>query len=207
MEGFWLGADPGGKENFGLAFLYDAVDDAALMTVSSVDEAVAETAKRGEPRGLGIDGPLWWSSRRGGGRKVDQSLRDKYRNKCGDLSGTVQSANSLKGAALVGSAMLVYRLREEFPDLRVTESHPKALLRVGFESLLGSVANNWANEHERDALLAAICTREGFEKRWRTDLAVDRWPEEENPLSLGFRLGPAHYFWPEPLCCARERAQ
>ena len=195
MSGFWVGADPGGKSHFGLALLDDASDSATLMTVSSVDQAVDTIAKKGKPRGMGIDAPLWWSTRSGGGRKVDEDLRRKYKIP----PGTVQSANSLRGSVLIGGVMLVHRVRERFPDTGVTESHPKALLKAGFECLLTNIRYRANNEHERDALLAAICAREGFEQRWTSDLAVDRWPEEQNPLSLCSWLGPMHYYWPEEL--------
>ena len=140
---------------------------------------------------------MWWSTRQGGGRKVDQKLRDKYKIH----PGTVQSANSLAGAVLVGGAMLAYRVRERFPDTGITEAHSKALLKAGFQYLLKCFKYDQANSnlHERDALLAAICAREGLEKRWSTDLAKDRWPEEQDPLSPCFWLSPVHYFWPESV--------
>ena len=97
--------------------------------------------------------------------------------------------------------MLVSRLRESFPDLKTTESHPKALLKAGFESVLENLGRNWNNDHERDALISAICAKQGFENRWATDLAEDRWCEEEDPLSPCFRLGPVHYYWPNSLQC------
>ena len=135
MGGFWVGADPGGAGNFGLAFLDDESNrPPTLVTVSSVDQAMEQIVEKDNPLGIGIDAPLWWSSREGGGRLVDESLRDRYKIH----SGTIQSANSLRGSALVGGAMLVHRLRERFSDLKVTESHPKALLKAGFDSLLTS---------------------------------------------------------------------
>ena len=178
-----------------LALLDNASDSATLTTVSSVGEAVATIAEAGKPRGMGIDAPLWWSTRSGGGRKVDEGLRRKYKIP----SGTVQSANSLRGSVLVGGVMLVHRVREQFPDTGVTESHPKALLKAGFECLLTNIRYDAKNEHERDALLAAICARQGFGQRWQSDLAMDRWPEEQDPLSPCFWLGPVHYYWPEEL--------
>ena len=87
MGGYWVGADPGGIGNFGLAF----VDSSGLLrcsTVSSVDEAANRIVATGEPLGIGIDAPMWWSAGRGGGRKVDAKLRRRY----GISSGTVQSA-------------------------------------------------------------------------------------------------------------------
>ena len=117
MSRFWVGADPGGKNNFGLAFLDAARKSLDCATVSSVNDAVEQIVRKGVPLGLGIDAPMWWSSREGAGRKADDRIRTRYRI----LSGTVQSANSLKGAALVGGMMLALRIREKFPDTRITK--------------------------------------------------------------------------------------
>ncbi len=195
MSRFWVGADPGGKDSFGLAFL-DVAGALCCTSVSSVDEAAESIIAKGKPLGLGIDAPMWWSTRRGGGREADEKIRKGYNIP----SGTVQSANSLRGAALVGGAMLAFRVRQEFPGTRITESHPKALLQAlkldglafakRFEVDIG-----WNNEHERDASVAAVCAREGFEGRWRTDLALQRHNSEQDPRS--YWLAPMYYFWPE----------
>ena len=95
--------------------------------------------------------------------------------------------------------MFVSRLREKFPNVPVTEAHPKAVAIAlgGWDgttiSKLGSIAA--AGEHERDAILAAIAAREGFEKRWPGDLATMRRPREQDPSNHW--LGPVNYFWPE----------
>ena len=194
---FWVGADPGGVNGFGMAFL-DTCGGVECLTVSSVDEAVFRIASRGKPLGLGIDAPMWWSSRQGAGRKADERLRKKY----GIRFGTVQSATSLRGAVLVGGAMLAFRIGEKFPGTRITESHPKALLHAprsdgpDFAAKSG-ICISWRNEHERDALGAAVCEREGFEKRWTTDLAAQRYDSEQDPGS--YWLAPMTYFWPERL--------
>ena len=91
MARYWVGADPGGTRSFGLAFVDDCGQLCACQTVSSVDDAVAAVTSRGKPLGLGIDAPMWWSGKRGGGRRVDQELRDRYRIS----GGTVQSGNAL----------------------------------------------------------------------------------------------------------------
>ncbi len=195
--GFWVGADPGGVNGFGLAFL-DTSGGVECLTVSSVDEAVQRIAGRGKPLGLGIDAPMWWSSRLGAGRMADERLRKKYSIR----SGTVQAVNSLRGAALVGGAMLAFRVREKFPGTRITESHPKALLWAlrldgpGFAARF-RICISWRNEHERDALVAAVCAREGFEERWTADLARDRHAAEQDPQA--YWLAPMRYFWPERL--------
>ena len=118
MRWFWVGADPGGKGAFGLAFV-DVSGSLRCETVSSVDEAAKAITTVGKPLGLGIDAPMWWSAGEGGGRRADARLRKRY----GIPSRILQSGSALRGAAL-----LVSRLREAFPGLRITESHPKALL-------------------------------------------------------------------------------
>ena len=195
--GCWVGADPGGKDSFGVALL-DASGGLELATVSSVDEAVDRIVSRGEPLGLGIDAPMWWSSDGGGRRKADERIRKRY----GIHPGTVQSVNSLRGAALVGSAMLAFRIRQRFPGARITEAHPKALLKAleldehAFAERFG-ISTGWCNEHERDGAIAAVCAREGFEGRWPADLTEQRHRPELDPQS--YCLAPMRYFWPEPV--------
>ena len=197
MGAFWVGADPGGIGNFGLAFM-DVSGQLRCFTVSSVDEAVKRIVATGEPLGMGIDAPMWWSASRGGGRRVDGRLRKRY----GIPSGTVQSLNSLRGAALVGGALLASRVRQEFPSTGITESHPKALLRAleldeaSFAARF-EIPTAWRNEHERDAAISAVCAREGFERRWLTNLADQRDGREQNPQ--GYWLKPVFYFWPEAV--------
>lgn len=194
---FWVGADPGGSNTFGLAFL-DASGRLRCDTVSCVDEAARRILREGKPRGMGIDAPMWWSSGKGGGRKADERIRRGY----GISSGTVQSVNSLQGAALVAGAMLAFRIRQAYPRTAITESHPKALLKAlgidgpGFASRFGIVAT-WNNDHERDAAIAAVCAREGFSGYWATDLAAERHGSEQDPESHW--LGPIHYYWPESV--------
>lgn len=190
-EAVWIGADPGGKNAFGLAFLHPS---GSLRTacVSCADEAVALIDHR--PLGAGVDAPLWWSSGRSGDRLADQWIRRTY----GIQAGTVQAGNSLRGAALVQGVMFVSRLREKFPDTPVTEAHPKATaIALGgwtapAVSGLGAVGH--LGEHERDAVFAAIAAREGFEGRWPRNLATSRHPSEQDPGCSW--LGRIDYFWP-----------
>jgi hypothetical protein len=134
-------------------------------------------------------------------RKADCFLRKRYRIP----AGTVQTANSLRGAVLVQGVTLAIRLRERFRSLPITEAHPKALLRAL------NLPNSWlklaerfglegdspepATEHERDALLAAIAAREGFLKRWPRNLASDRFPPEQDPANV--LASPIVYWWPD----------
>ena len=76
MRRFWVGAGPGGKGRFGLAFV-DISGAVRCETVSSVDEAARAVTATGKPLGLGIDAPMWWSASEGGGRTADARLRKR----------------------------------------------------------------------------------------------------------------------------------
>ncbi len=110
--------------------------------------------------------------------------------------------------------MLAYKIREEFPDTKITEAHPKVVLHArtleldlsgDHESMFRCFAErfcisaNGRNEHERDAAICAVSAREGFSGCWTTDLAEQRHSLEQDPFS--YCLGPVHYYWPEPLGC------
>jgi predicted nuclease with RNAse H fold len=194
----WVGADPGGKGNFGVAIL-TADDRVHTVSVDCADEAFAFVCEHTHhpPAGVGVDAPLWWSSGRSGDRHADRWLRHRY----GLSGGEVQAANSLRGAALVQGAMFVHLLREAFPEVAVTESHPKALLKAVagnswkvFSARFG-VTFTAPNEHARDAVVAAVAAREAFEGRWTHDLGDARVPGEQDPMNCW--LAPVHYFWPE----------
>jgi predicted nuclease with RNAse H fold len=198
--GVWVGADPGGEYNFGVAIILPD-GSARTLCVNCADEAVEavnEWLDGASPAGIGVDAPLWWSSGRSGGRLVDQSLRDAY----GLSGGQVQAPNSLRGAALVQGAMFVLRIRERFPKVGVTETHPKALLvaldmteeAVFWDHFSVEWFSSQRPEHERDALISAVAAREGFEGRWSRDLSKRRNPSEQDPSESW--LGPVHYFWP-----------
>jgi predicted nuclease with RNAse H fold len=194
-----MGVDPGDEGNFGLAIL-KSDDTCYTCTVDYVDAAV--DAIRGHvhslPAGIGVDAPLWWSSGRSGLRKADQWIRDKY----GLHPRHVQAVNSLWGSVLAQGMMFVARMREVFPDVKVTETHPKAVLaalgedpwRAHFNAIPTSLTLDGKPDHERDAVISAIAAREGFEGRWTKDLVDDRYPSEQNPSAHW--LAPIHYFWP-----------
>ena len=198
----WVGADPGGEGNFGIAIL-NMRGDLKCFTISSVDEANERLQDSGEILGIGIDAPMWWSSRRKAARIADQNIRLAF----GISHKTVQWANSLRGAAIVGGAMLAYRLRELDRNVKITESHPKAILLAleingsGFAKKF-EIPESWDNEHERDATIAAVCAREGFQGRWQTDLALQRHKTEQDTQS--YWLAPMHYFWPKPIPCREQ---
>lgn len=188
---YWIGADPGGRGQFGLAFLFSDGNSKTHL-VDCGDDAVKLIERR--PAGAGVDAPLWWSSGRSADREADKWIRRTH----GIAAGTVQTANSLRGAALVQGQMFVQRLREKFPHVPVTETHPKAMAIAlgGWNSpcVLAYGLGETSSEHERDAVLSAVAAREGFSGRWDRDLTEFRSLSEQDPKT--FWLGPIHYFWP-----------
>lgn len=189
----WYGTDPGGINAFGVAALEE---DGFFETwlCSSVDESLTKIA---EPKGVGIDCPLWWSSETGGGRFADRWLRKTYRI----APGTVQSANSLKGAVLTQGLTLAILLRRSYPDVPITESHPKALILALRLTNWGSIRDEFGlrgsepkTMHERDALIGAVAAREGSLGRWKLDLALHRGSRELGLEPAWF--GAINYWWP-----------
>jgi len=87
-----------------------------------------------------------------------------------------------------------------FPDVPITEVHPKALLlafRLDWPAFCARFSINGSdpeNEHRRDAVIAAVAAREGFEGHWLVDLSTSRTESEQDPRV--YWLAPMHYFWP-----------
>ena len=97
--------------------------------------------------------------------------------------------------------MFIQRVREHFGEVKVTESHPKAVLRalaIDGDRFLErySVEADVTSEHQRDAVISAVAAREGFTGRWPQDLSQHRHPSEQDPSR--FWLAPVHYYWLEP---------
>lgn len=170
-----LGLDPGGENSFGWCVSENTehlpVSILRCGVASHAQEAVdAALRPHGADRivGAGIDAPMFWTP--GGDRKVDKLLRQNIRRRGGPTS-TVMSVNSLQGACLVQGVLAAHLIQKRFPDARVTEAHPKALLwllglanagrppiDVSSSALSRFLVfgNSTISEHERDAALGAV---------------------------------------------------
>ena len=209
----WIaGFDPGGIASFGwclaesgprqhLQIRDSGVADHASLAVKRVLDALPTGATL---VATGIDSPLYWSL--GGDRSSDLAVRRRIRDLGAPVpGGTVQSPNSLRGACLVQGPLAALALRRAIPEIRITESHPKALLwllalatRECAESSiciadLGEYISDGsasASDHERDAALgalAALAMIQGWDG-WH-DLAAG----EGDPF---FPVGPVEYWMP-----------
>ena len=126
MTGTVFGYDPGGNGKHGLARA--TVRDGSILNVTTetlhhVEDVVTSILNIETPLGLGIDTLTCWSTGPSGWRPADHWLRRHYR----DVQNSVVAPNSLYGAmSLSGMASLV-AVRQAFPDIFVTETHPKVL--------------------------------------------------------------------------------
>lgn len=197
-----LGFDPGGAKGFGCCVLRPASFSSA--TVSTIADALKWAIIQcgdEEPTIAGIDTLLHWSDGHSGWRRADQYLKQTYP---GAFS-SVMSPNSLFGAMAIGGVGLAIRLREQWPRLLLTETHPKVLFHALHGSNYSKSRIAWAldwfidktalstgiikNEHELDALISAWAAREGMANNWN-DLC------EPRTADMIFPAGSVSYFWP-----------
>jgi hypothetical protein len=173
----FAGLDPGGDGRFGWCIVAGREPPLDLVragcaadagaAVRSIFDALGPSAQL---QGAGIDSPLFWTP--SGSRRADSIVREAIK-KAGarNAGGMVQHVNSLRGACLTQGVVAAYLLRRQFSALRITESHPKALLWLlniaSGERLAASVTMmhltelvtcgvERISEHERDALLGAV---------------------------------------------------
>ena len=175
---WYVGFDPGGEGQFGWCVVQasDGIPPLRVQDSGEADHAAAAVSaalRDIDPThiaGIGIDSPLFWSSK--GDRQVDKIVRSAIRQRgAPNVGGTVQNVNSLRGACLVQGIWAARLVRDAAPSVPITESHPKALLwlirvasgknRVAsiemrdLDSFLTCQARDYS-DHERDAALGAL---------------------------------------------------
>jgi hypothetical protein len=203
----YLGFDPGRAGAFGWCIAKG--NEMLPLTVISrgiVNNAqqaleVAQSIKE-EISGVGIDSPLFW--RPDGDRIVDSEIRQRLIG-LHVHGGTVNHVNSMRGACLIQGMMTAMLIREEYPKIRITESHPKAMLWLlqiandgnPVEKVTLAMLNNYfvgenlnaASDHERDASLAALSA-------WAMENHPEDWDNlyirENNAISP---LNPPPEYW------------
>ena len=205
----WFGVAPGGSRNgkalFGVAWLRKN----GSFETSATDcghSALRWIQKRSVvPSAIGIDCPLWWSSSKSGQRQVDLVLRKKYRDQ--DISQSVQASNNLPGAVLVQAFMLASEARKRWKDIKITETHPRALLKAmdlnkePWSAIAGKFDLDGPEPEtaeQFDALLSAAIARNGYKHAWTTDLTdLPRGDTEMDPQHSFF--GKVNYYWFERI--------
>jgi hypothetical protein len=144
--------------------------DTAGHAAGAITAALRNAGDFGSVQAAGIDSPLFWVT--DGDRMADKSIRCALKRLgASNVSGTVSHVNSLRGACLCQGIMTAHLLRRELPDIRITESHPKALLwllhvargerpiakvGIGHLSDLIESESQRLSDHERDAALGGV---------------------------------------------------
>lgn len=165
-----LGFDPGGKGKFGWSICISqstdelpkiadcGVGDDAKDVLDQVTGILRTEMYGAEVLAAGIDAPLFWGEK--GNRAIDQLIQ-VHLNKADQAR--VLKINSLFGACTVQGVILGKYLREKFEQIRITETHPSALLgllknRLPEEHrILGDMVGYFRNDHVRDATISAFC--------------------------------------------------
>ncbi|HED39686.1 MAG TPA: DUF429 domain-containing protein [Chromatiales bacterium] len=206
----YLGLDPGGKNQFGWSICQKDEERLEIIKTGNAShaKAVLLAIKNNLPPqsvvvGAGIDAPLYWVA--DGSRYSDKLVR-KAISKLGSdsSSGTVQQLNSLRGACVIQGPIIAKLLTDQFPSIKITETHPKALLYLlGYVDALchhGSInindLNQYVNvvtgnysEHERDSVLGAIASMASVNgySSW-VDLV-----KKEKDILIPFNYEPAYW--------------
>jgi predicted nuclease with RNAse H fold len=173
-----LGFDPGGQKQFGWCVTeisqvegLNLVDSGtASDSASAITAATKYVTDGNQIASVGIDSPLYWTHE--GTRRADALIKSEMKRLgARHGGGTVQHVNSLSGACLVQGILTARLLRVMFPSIRITETHPKALLwliKIASQDLRAvdvrmshlvryiSGGTDSVSEHERDAALGAI---------------------------------------------------
>jgi Protein of unknown function (DUF429) len=211
----FLGFDPGGKNKFGCAMLNPATKMIAATRAKSVEHALEWAVNKSlgeEVAAAGIDTLLFWQTTTAGWRGADEYLKDTYR----ECRNSVSSSNSLYGAMAVQGAVLAWKLREKWPTVFLTETHPKVLWHCIQKSVEYPRADLWQgeapstvgdwllaekltgeiqNEDEFDAVLSAWAALQAYSKNWSRDLClIKAVGQKSDNISL---VPDVHYFWPE----------
>ncbi len=211
-----LGFDPGGEGSFGWCVAEQTSDNRFWLPDTNVEDhaerAVSTALKRaanyGPVEAAGIDSPLFGVAK--GDRNADGRIRDAMKErKAPNIWSTVQHVNWLRGACVVQGIMAARLLRRELSNIRITETHPKALLwlkdianrnrrpvEIQWEQisqLIKSEPREPYIEHERDAALGCVAALAMLEKPrdWR-----DLFQEEKDGFAP---VTPVEYWMPIPL--------
>jgi hypothetical protein len=205
-EAAYLGFDPGGQDDgTGVALLI--AEDKRLRCVTSCVDSVDAALKwakcglaNGTPVAAGLDTFLFWEPSRAGWRPADRWLKKHY----SQVSDSVFSSNSAYGSMAVQGMALAILARQHWPNIELTETHPKvlyyALSKRTYEwptnmvqwllKQMGCVTAEIANDHCWDAAISAWAALQGHARRWKHDLRE----LSEAPIEPAGRCA---YWWPE----------
>lgn len=204
-----VGYDPGGdgKHGLALATIRDGrTVSLCTQTLNTVEEVMDRLLACDDVQGIGIDTLTCWSTGRGGWRPADRWLRCQY--PC--VAKSVVAPNSLYGSMGLSGMALLVALRKRFPNVFITETHPKVLYYAKFRErydygnanrahmdgqlsrLLGTTVAP-KNDHEWDAAISVLPVIHGLQGSWTHDLHKQATNRQER---LIHPCGRTAYVWP-----------
>ena len=203
-----IGYDPGGNNAHGIADL-EVRDGIAkrlrTRNLGAVEDIIDHLDSLHSLTALGIDTLTCWGTGPGGWRPSDRWLRANYP----DVHNSVISPNGLYGSMGLNGMSVAIVSRQRFPNVFITETHPKVLFwhltqmrydysqnRRAMDAALAEwlgIAVDTNTEHEWDAALSAFVAFEGSAGRWSFDL--HKLPTKENERLIE-PCGETHYSWP-----------
>lgn len=209
FSGLIAGYDPGGNDGHGLAFACfraGECEKVCIETHRNAQSVIDRLEGFGQLSAIGIDTLAAWSTGDSGWRVADLWLRRTYKK----IHSSVVSPNGLFGSMGLNGMATLISLRQKYPDLVVTETHPKVLYwalsqtkynyaesRTDMDTKLSKwlgVKVETKNDHEWDAVVSVLASFKGVSGRWGHDLFKESGQEAGR---LVFPAGPAQYWWPE----------
>ena len=209
ITGTIIGYDPGGNSNHGAAFFtYDngKLINKDICTLTNANEVIEQSENYNNIIAIGIDTLTCWSTGHSGWRPADRWLKNTYHN----ITNSVVSANSLFGSMGINGMSVLIHMRENNPNIKITETHPKVLYyaianeqynyennHTIMDSFLSNVLKTEIttnNDHEWDAAISVYAAVNGMLGIWATDLHQLSPSQNEKTITP---CGNTNYWWPQ----------
>ena len=209
ITGTIIGYDPGGDKHHGLTRLVlknGSIHEGTTKTLDNAEQVIKIAQEQRSLVAVGVDTLTCWSTGKSGWRPADRWLRQKYR----EVRKSIVSPNGLYGSMILNGMALLVSLRNQRPDLFITETHPKVLFwflkreKYDYENKKAlmdktlvtnlGVRISPANNHEWDSAISAFAALQSVMGIWKHDLHEMPMAGEERLVSP---CGATHYFWPE----------
>ena len=120
------------------------------------------------PLGFGVDTLTCWATGPSGWRPADRWLRQRYR----DVQNSVAAPNSLYGAMSLGGMASLVVVRQAFPDIFITETHPKVLYYTQFNERYDYNGPNTSVMNKRLSQLLAVDVAPQNEHEWDAAISI-----------------------------------
>lgn len=209
ITGTIIGYDPGGNKHHGLTRLVienGSIREGTTQSLDNVGQVIKIAQEESSLIAVGVDTLTCWSTGASGWRPADLWLKQKYR----EIQNSIISPNGLYGSMALNGMALLVSLRNQRPELFITETHPKVLFwflereKYDYENKKNlmdkTLMNNLgvrispANNHEWDSAISAFVALQSVKGIWKHDLHEMPMASEERLVSP---CGATHYFWPE----------